>query len=233
MQLIHRTGLGFLAMCLATTLALAQGTPATSEAEAGEHAEITEPYVYAKMKTSEGDVYLELNNAKAPITVKNFVTYAKDKAYDGTIFHRVIDGFMIQGGGFEDDMTKRRARDPIENEWKNGLSNARGTIAMARLGGQADSATNQFFINVNDNNFLDTPRDGAGYAVFGKVVKGMDVVDAIKAVATTVFKGMRDVPIEPVFIEEVTVLTPEQAAEAGLGRAADTNADTDEGAVDD
>ena len=108
---------------------------------------------------------------------------------------------MIQGGAFEPDMTQRRGNDPIKNEWQNGLSNQRGTLAMARLGNQPDSASNQFFINVSDNDFLDQPRDGAGYAVFGKIVEGMDVIDTIKGVATTDKAGHGDVPVEPIVVE--------------------------------
>ena len=135
------------------------------------------------MKTSHGDIRLELDEKQAPKSVENFLSYVDAGGYDGTIFHRVIDGFMIQGGGFEPDMSKRATNEPVKNEWQNELSNTRGSIAMARLGGDADSATNQFFINVADNDFLDQPRDGAGYAVFGQVVEGMDVVRQIEAVA--------------------------------------------------
>ncbi|HHN78294.1 MAG TPA: peptidyl-prolyl cis-trans isomerase [Phycisphaerales bacterium] len=155
------------------------------------------------MTTNKGDIVIELDEDKAPISTANFLAYADNGDYDGTIFHRVIDGFMIQGGAFEPDMKQRKGRDPIKNEWKNGLSNTRGSIAMARLGNQPDSASNQFFINVADNDFLDQPRDGAGYAVFGKVVEGMDVVDAIKGVKTTDRAGHSDVPDEPVVIQSV------------------------------
>lgn len=172
---------------------------------------------YVTMKTSMGDIVLELDRAKAPITVENFLAYVDADAYDSTIFHRVIPGFMIQGGGFSDDMTKRPTREPIQNEWQNGLKNTRGSIAMARRGGQANSATNQFFINVKNNGSLDVPRDGAGYAVFGRVVKGMDVVDDIKTVKTHQLDGemmvingkkqkvpgRRDVPVDPVYILDV------------------------------
>ncbi len=155
------------------------------------------------MTTTMGEIVIELDEEKAPISTANFLSYVDNGDYDGTIFHRVIDGFMIQGGAFEPDMKQRRGRDPIKNEWQNGLSNTRGTIAMARLGNQPDSASNQFFINVADNDFLDQPRDGAGYAVFGKVVEGMDVIDAIKGVKTTNRAGHGDVPEEPVVIGSV------------------------------
>ena len=156
-----------------------------------------------RMTTSKGDLVVELDEQEAPISSENFLGYVDAGAYDGTIFHRVIDGFMIQGGAFEQDMSQRRGKDPIKNEWNNKLTNARGTLAMARLGNQPDSATNQFFINVSDNGFLDEPRDGAGYAVFAKVVEGMDVVDAIKGVATTTRNGHGDVPKDPIVIEKV------------------------------
>jgi len=159
------------------------------------------------MKTSKGDIIIELYPDKAPITVKNFLAYVDDKFYDGTIFHRVIKGFMIQGGGLTPDMkTKSEKRPPIKNEASNGLKNLRGTISMARTA-DIDSATCQFFINLVDNPFLDhVPNDPAhfGYAVFGKVIKGMEVVDAIGASPTTV-KGMyRDVPVEPIIIISVS-----------------------------
>lgn len=174
-----------------------------------------ESHVNVLMKTSMGDIVLELDREKAPVSVANFLKYTNEKAYDGTIFHRVMDGFMIQGGGFNPDMSQRSTHDPIINEWENGLKNMRGTIAMARLGGQANSATSQFFINLKDNTFLDDPRDGAGYAVFGKVIKGMDVVDAIAKVQTGKKNMHADVPIEPVTIVEVKEITaPKKDVEA-------------------
>jgi len=185
--------------------------------DAGEQQE--EQFVYIQMTTSKGDIFLELNNEKAPISTENFVTYAKSDFYDGTIFHRVIENFMIQGGGFTEGMERKKTREPIKNEWKNGLSNERGTIAMARLGNRPDSATSQFFINVTDNPSLDQPRDGAGYAVFGEVVKGMDVVEKIRRVPTTTKGGYADVPAEPVVIEEVKVLDQAKAEELGLTEA--------------
>jgi cyclophilin family peptidyl-prolyl cis-trans isomerase len=158
-----------------------------------------------QMTTSMGDITIELDAEHAPISTENFLAYADAGEYDGTIFHRVIDGFMIQGGAFTPDMDQRKgSRGGIKNEWENGLSNKRGTLAMARLGNQPDSATNQFFINVADNDFLDQPRDGAGYAVFGKVVEGMEVIDAIKGVDTTNKAGHGDVPAETIVIESVS-----------------------------
>ncbi len=174
-----------------------------------------EEFVYVVMTTSKGPVLLELNRAKAPVSTANFVDYATAGTYDGTIFHRVIPGFMIQGGGFEPGMTKRDTKAPIKNEWDNGLSNARGTLAMARTSAP-DSATNQFFINVKDNTFLDTPRGAnpAGYAVFGRVADGMQVVDEIRFVKTTTREAYQDVPVEDVLIESMKVLTPEEAKKA-------------------
>lgn len=165
---------------------------------------------YVKMTTSMGDVYIELNTEKAPISVKNFLSYVADEYYDGTIFHRVIGNFMIQGGGFTRDMQQKRTKAPIKNEWQNGLKNDRGTIAMARTN-VPDSATSQFFINVVDNHALDEPRGGAAYAVFGKVVAGMDVVDKIREVPTTNRAGHQNVPTEPVVIEQMRKVTPEEA----------------------
>jgi len=176
---------------------------------------------YAAIRTSLGPIVVELDDEKAPVTVENFLTYAKDDFYDGTVFHRVIPGFMIQGGGFDHHGNYpgglhqkgegHGIRPPITNEWRNGLKNMRGTLAMARLGNQPDSATAQFFINLKDNGFLDQPRDGAGYAVFGKVIGGMEVVDAIAGVPTTRVGGMGDVPREEVRIESVTELSKAEA----------------------
>ena len=159
------------------------------------------------METSKGTITLALDDEKAPETVKNFVQYAKDGHYDGTIFHRVIDGFMIQGGGFTKDMNQKETREPIRNEAMNGLRNRRGTIAMARTM-VVDSATSQFFINLVDNDFLDfqnpTPQ-GFGYAVFGEVTDGLEVVDAIGKVQTGSVGPYQNVPDEAVVIKKVTV----------------------------
>lgn len=157
------------------------------------------------METSMGTIVIELFEDKAPISVKNFLLYVDEKFYDGTIFHRVISTFMIQGGGFTADINRKPTKAPIKNEAGNGLKNTLGTIAMARTN-IVDSATSQFFINVVDNNFLDhrdETSNGFGYAVFGKVVKGMDVVDKIKAVKTTTRNGMADIPEAPVTILSV------------------------------
>ena len=157
-----------------------------------------------KLSTSQGDIVLELYPAKAPKTVENFLQYVKDKHYDGTVFHRVMDGFMIQGGGFTADMTQKPTRAPVALETSGGLTNDRGTIAMARTA-NPNSATAQFFINVVDNRMLNAPNpDGYGYTVFGKVVSGMDVVDKIKLVPTTNKGPHQNVPATPVTINSAT-----------------------------
>jgi peptidyl-prolyl cis-trans isomerase A (cyclophilin A) len=159
-----------------------------------------------RMETSDGPITIELFPDKAPVTVKNFLTYVDAGFYNGTIFHRVIPGFMIQGGGFTEDMEQKPTHAPIKNEADNGLKNERGTIAMARTA-NPDSATAQFFINLKDNDFLNhtgkNPR-GSGYAVFGKVTNGMEVVDKIAATPTGIHpKGLHDVPETPIVIKSV------------------------------
>lgn len=188
-----------------SVLALAGFALAAMFSVAPAHAQ-TAPKV--KLTTSLGDIVVQLDPAKAPKTVENFLAYVNDKHYDGTVFHRVIDGFMIQGGGFTADMQQKATRAPIPLEAKNGLKNDKYTVAMARTG-DPHSATAQFFINTVDNGFLNhsspTPQ-GWGYAVFGKVVKGQEVVDAIKAVRTT-RKGFHDdVPFDPVVIDKAVAL---------------------------
>ncbi|MGE5444301.1 MAG: peptidylprolyl isomerase [Ignavibacteriales bacterium] len=160
------------------------------------------------MSTSMGDIKIELYPDKAPETVKNFLSYVNDKFYDGTIFHRVIPGFMIQGGGFTPDMKQKPTKAPIKNEADNGLKNDTGTIAMARTS-VVDSATSQFFINLVDNDFLNHGDRDFGYAVFGKVVEGMDVVRKIAGVKTTNRGPFQDVPVEPVVIKSVRVVGQE------------------------
>ena len=158
------------------------------------------------MKTSKGDITLELDREKAPKTVANFLSYVNAGHYNGTIFHRVINGFMIQGGGFDENMNQKPAPNTVENEANNGLKNVIGSIAMARTP-DPHSASAQFFINVKDNTFLDYPgQDGWGYCVFGKVVDGMDVVNDIKGVPTGSVGYMQDVPKEPIVIEDVSVI---------------------------
>jgi peptidyl-prolyl cis-trans isomerase B (cyclophilin B) len=156
------------------------------------------PATLVVMETSLGPIKIELDGDKAPVTVANFLGYVDDKHYDNTIFHRVIDGFMIQGGGFEPGMRQKKTKAPIKNESGNGLKNSRGAIAMARTS-DLNSATAQFFINVKDNDFLDKNQ----YAVFGKVTEGMDVIDKIKAVQTTTKSGHNDVPVQDVTILSV------------------------------
>jgi peptidyl-prolyl cis-trans isomerase A (cyclophilin A) len=165
-----------------------------------------DPAPKVKLATSMGDIVVELNPDKAPKSVANFLQYVREKHYDGTIFHRVIDGFMIQGGGFTADMVQKPMRAPIPLEAANGLKNDKYTLAMARTSAP-DSATAQFFINVKDNAMLNAPQpDGHGYAVFGKVVEGQDVVDKIKAVATGNKGPYQNVPNTPITIQSATVL---------------------------
>ena len=159
-----------------------------------------------KLATSAGDIVLELDPAKAPKTVENFLQYVNDKHYDGTVFHRVIDGFMVQGGGFTPDLQQKPVRAPIPLEANNGLKNNKYTVAMARTG-NPNSATAQFFINVKDNDNLNAPQpDGHGYAVFGKVVSGAEVVDKIKAVATGTKGPYQNVPTTPITINSATLI---------------------------
>jgi len=158
------------------------------------------------LTTNFGNIKIELNEEKAPKTVANFLAYVESGHYNGTIFHRVIDGFMIQGGGFEPGMNQKSTNAPIENEAKNGLKNERYALAMARTG-DPHSASAQFFINTKRNDFLDYPgQDGWGYCVFGKVVEGMDVVDKITAVKTTRTGMFQDVPVENVLIEKAEIV---------------------------
>ncbi|MGK5042576.1 peptidylprolyl isomerase [Janthinobacterium sp. GB1R12] len=165
-----------------------------------------DPTPHVALKTSMGEIVLELDQEKAPKSVANFLQYVKSGYYKGTVFHRVIDGFMIQGGGFDKNMKQKATKAPIQNEAQNGLQNVTYSIAMARTG-DPHSATAQFFINVGDNGALDYPgRDGFGYTVFGKVIKGMDVVDKIKAVPVADKGPHQNVPVTPVVIESATLL---------------------------
>ena len=186
--------------------ALMLGIAGSAAAQGGPKADSTHPRV--ALDTSKGRIVLELYPDKAPKTVANFLQYVKSGHYDGIIFHRVIDGFMIQTGGFTADMTQKPTKPPIQNEADNGLSNDRGTVAMARTG-DPHSASAQFFINTVNNDSLNhrgkTPQ-GWGYTVFGKVVEGMDVVDQIAKVRTGTKGGYQDVPVEPVVIKKATAL---------------------------
>ncbi len=168
-----------------------------------------------KLITSAGDITLELYPDQAPVTVENFMQYVETGFYKDTVFHRVIRNFMIQGGGFGANLSRKQTRPPIRNEAANGLTNDRGTIAMARTG-VPDSATSQFFINTVDNaslNFRDPSPGGIGYCVFGRVVEGMDVLDAIQSVPTGTRAGMRDVPVEDVMIKEAVRIAPDRLTE--------------------
>ncbi len=182
----------FKAPALLTALALLGAAPAWAQK--------------VKLSTSLGDVVLELNRDKAPKTVDNFLQYVRSGHYDGTVFHRVIDNFMIQGGGYKTDMSEKPTRAPIPLESRNGLSNLRGTVAMARTSAP-DSATSQFFINVSDNVMLDQPqsRDGNGYAVFGKVVEGLEVVEKIRITAVKPRGMHQHSPETPIVINKATI----------------------------
>lgn len=183
----------------AVTIMLVSGLFVVSAGAAGKN-----PIVL--METSQGKVTIELFQKESPLSLKNFLSYVKEGFYNGTTFHRVIPGFMVQGGGFTANMNQKSTGKPIKNEAANGLKNDRGTLAMARTG-DPDSATSQFFINLVNNSGLNRPQpDGHGYAVFGKVIEGMDVVDRIAGVRTGVRMGMRDVPLDPVEIKVVKVL---------------------------
>ena len=196
------------ALLFAAALALASVSSALAQSESPEAASTNQPEEnpVVTIETSKGRIQLELYPDQAPLTVKNFLQYVEAKQYDGTIFHRVISGFMIQGGGFTKDFAQKPTRAPVKNEAANGLKNERGTLAMARTS-DIDSATAQFFINVADNDFLNhkspSPQ-GFGYCVFGKVTEGMDVVDKIKGVATTSRGPYENVPVEAVEILEIS-----------------------------
>lgn len=214
--MLVRTALFAAVALLASAFTAAAQTPAAQPATPPADTKaapptVQEPLVYVQLTTSMGDITLELNREKAPISVENFLKYADEKFYDGTIFHRVIDNFMVQGGGFTPDLKQKSPKKPIKNEWQNGLKNVKYSVAMARTS-VPDSATSQFYINVKDNPFLDDGRSGAAYAVFGKVVAGIDIVDKIKAVKTGEKGGMKDVPVEAVEIKSVKKLSAEEAA---------------------
>jgi len=188
----------FFTVAARALLAIGLALPMTGQAQTA---------TQVRFQTTLGNFVVELYPAKAPKTVQNFVQYAQDKHFDGTIFHRVIDGFMVQGGGFTADMAQKPTRAPIPLEIDRSLKNERGTIAMARTG-NPNSATAQFFINLVDNANLNAPQpDGYGYAVFGKVVSGMETIDAIRSVATRNQNGFQNVPSTPITITTATVLT--------------------------
>ena len=205
MQEIKSKRLSFLARFCTLFAGLTLGSAVVAAAPASPSAALG-PTPHVALKTSMGEIVLELDQEKAPQSVANFLQYVNSGYYKGTVFHRVIDGFMIQGGGFDKNMKQKATKAPIKNEAQNGLHNVTYSIAMARTG-DPHSATSQFFINVNNNGALDYPgRDGFGYTVFGKVVSGMDVVDKIKAVPVTDKGPHQNVPVTPVVIESVTLL---------------------------
>lgn len=208
----RRTLLGMAACAFISPAFGADEPSASASASAAASASASANPVTAKpgpkvlLKTNMGEIVLELNPEKAPKTSANFIKYVKKGFYSGTIFHRVIPTFMVQGGGFDKNMTQKPVDAPIQNEAANGLTNDQYTVAMARTG-DPHSASSQFFINVQDNSFLNYPgRDGWGYCVFGKVIKGMEVVDKIKAVATGNAGPHQNVPTEPVVIESASLL---------------------------
>jgi peptidyl-prolyl cis-trans isomerase A (cyclophilin A) len=204
---VHSPSLRALLRCACATLALGAATLIAPAALAADPAPANAaPQV--KFETSQGAFTVEVYPDRAPKTVANFLQYVADKHYDGTIFHRVVPGFVVQGGGYTRDMAQKPTRAPVVNEAKNGLTNKRGTIAMARLP-DPNSATSQFFVNTADNRALNFPSpDGYGYAVFGKVTEGMDVIDKIEAAPTGNAGGMQGVPVTPIIIERAYVVKP-------------------------
>ena len=195
-------------LAVSVSACAAQKEPKAETAPAAQPTATTSSMPRVTLSTNMGDIVVELNPAKAPLSSANFIEYVQSGQYNGTVFHRVIDNFMIQGGGFDQNMQQKPTRAPIQNEANNGLKNSRGTIAMARTG-DPHSASSQFFINVKDNAFLDhtspTPQ-GWGYTVFGQVVEGMDVVDKIKVVQTGNMGGHQNVPIQPIVINQAVLL---------------------------
>lgn len=190
----------YLILCISTPLFAETGAPAARADDAIK----TQP-TQVKLETNLGNIVIQLNSEKAPVSAANFLSYTQSGFYDGTVFHRVINGFMIQGGGFGTDMSKKTTLAPIHNESDNGLSNRTGTIAMARTSAP-HSATAQFFINVNNNTNLDHAAGRWGYAVFGEVIEGMDLINQIKQVPTTTRDNYRDVPVDPIVILKATTL---------------------------
>ena len=211
--------LSALAALTISSLAFAQGaaptvpaTPATPAKDATTTQPVpTAAMEYAVIKTTKGDIVIELDRAKAPITVENFVSYIKEGFFDGTVFHRIVPGFVIQGGGFTPQGEQKKTRAPIANEWQNGLKNKRGTLSMARTN-NPNSASSQFFVSLKDNDALDQPiSGGAGYAVFGKVIVGMDVVDAIARAPRGNRGPMADWPVEDVVMTKVEMVSKADA----------------------
>ncbi|MEZ6211848.1 MAG: peptidylprolyl isomerase [Phycisphaerales bacterium] len=207
-----------MAACLTALITLA--TPAALAQDESAKAEETPRFMYAKINTNMGDIVIQLDSMRAPITVENFVTYVKDGFYDGTIIHRVVPNFVIQGGGFEPGLNQKATRRPIKNEWMNGLKNDRGTLSMARTG-DPNSATSQFFINLVDNANLDRAiSGGAGYAVFAQVVEGMEVVDEMAKVSTgNAPNGMQNVPNNDIIMTKVQMIEESDVDASALADA--------------
>jgi peptidyl-prolyl cis-trans isomerase A (cyclophilin A) len=207
---------GFTPQTKPATSQPAATRPAASQPAASKPVTVTDNLVYVLVNTNKGDFVLELNHEKAPITVENFVRYVDGKFYDNTIFHRITKQniFVIQGGGVNPDGSPKQGDLPIKNEWKNGLKNERGTISMARMGYKPDSATSQFFINVKDDSMLDAPNDGAAYAVFGRIVAGMSVIDTIFATPVKANPQMNNEvsqPTEQLLLKKAERISAEQA----------------------
>ena len=206
----------------AASVALAQDKPAAAPAPEAKPAQAAPAAAmeYCVFHTTKGDIVMELDRAKAPVTVENFVGYVKDGFYDGTVFHRIVPNFVIQGGGFDTKGVQKKNKAPISNEWQNGLKNKRGTLSMARTA-NPNSATSQFFVSLKDNDMLDQPiSGGAGYAVYGKVIAGMDVVDQIAAVKRTVKNGMQDWPIEDIVVNKAEMVSKDDAMKMAASKPA-------------
>jgi cyclophilin family peptidyl-prolyl cis-trans isomerase len=224
-RLLMLSAFAFSPLALAQETPAQQPQPAAEPAQEGTPVEIARPRV--ALRTNMGDIVIELYEDKAPKSAANFLQYVRDGHYDGTIFHRVIDNFMVQGGGFTGDLQQKSTRAPIENEANNGLSNQRGTVAMARTT-EPHSALSQFFINVVDNPRLDYVSDQNGltwgYAVFGRVIEGMDVIDRIRALETGPQGPFaKDVPKQPVVIQKAEVLDVSATREAARGQDKDND----------
>lgn len=212
MRIARTATIAVTALLALASTATAQDKPApAAPPSAPAEAPAVAAMEYCVFRTSMGDIVMELDRAKAPITVENFVGYIKDGFYDGTVFHRIVPNFVIQGGGFDTTGTQKPNKAPISNEWQNGLKNLRGTLSMARTA-NPNSATSQFFISLKDNDMLDQPiSGGAGYAVYGKVIAGMDIVDQIATVKRTIKKGMKDWPVEDIVVTKAEMLTKAEA----------------------
>lgn len=205
---------------LISTAALAQDKAAPAPAPIDQKAPAPAAAMeYCVFHTSKGDIVMELERAKAPVTVDNFVSYIKDGFYDGTVFHRIVPNFVVQGGGFDTKGTQKKTRPPILNEWQNGLKNKRGTLSMARTN-DPGSATSQFFISLKDNDMLDQPISGnAGYAVYGRVISGMNIVDDMAKVQRGMKNGMGDWPIQDIVVTKAEMIGKETAEKLSNGKS--------------